>query len=161
MKKIFVLLLLAFSGIMCAESACAMSKKVAVYVEGTINSNNKSIISSAVLSKMSGNNNFMPFERNDAFLSALNKEQDFQLSGDVPESEIREVGGRFGVDYILAINVIMGSDDVCYMTAKLINVVSGGILDTVTLNRKCEGTSTLVALANNVAYRILNKNKGL
>ena len=44
MKKISVLILLAFSFMMFAESAFAQAKKVAVYVEGGISNDDKSII---------------------------------------------------------------------------------------------------------------------
>lgn len=44
MKKISVLILLAFSFMMFAESAFAQAKKVAVYVEGGISKDDKSII---------------------------------------------------------------------------------------------------------------------
>ena len=75
---------------------------------------------------------------------------------EVPEKEIRGVGERLGVDYVLAVNVVI-NDGVCYMTAKLINLETGEIDKTVNLNRKYTGQEVLTALANNVAYRILNK----
>lgn len=140
----------------CFENVSAQSKKVAVYVEGEITNSDKSIVSSAVLARMSGNRQYIPFERNEAFINALNQEQDFQLSGEVPEKEIRGVGERLGVDYVLAVNVVI-NDGVCYMTAKLINLETGEIDKTVNLNRKYTGQEVLTALANNVAYRILNK----
>lgn len=157
MKKISILLALLFACSFFSFDASAVAKKVAVYVEGEISNDNKTIISTAVLSRMSGNNDYAPFERNETFIDALNQEQDFQLSGEVPEREIREVGERLGVDYVLAVNVIISSDDVCYMSARLINLETGAILKTVNLNRKYTDSSVLTTLANNVAYRLLNK----
>lgn len=157
MKKISVLILLLFSCVMFAEGAYAQTKKVAVYVEGEIGSDDKSIVSSAVLARMSGNKEYAPFERNEAFIDALTHEQDYQLSGEVPEKEIREVGERLGVDYVVAVNVIVKSDDVCHMTARLINLETGAIVKTVNQHRKYTDSSILTALANNVAYRLLNK----
>lgn len=157
MKKISFLILLVFSCVMFAESAYAQTKKVAVYVEGRISSDNKSIVSDAVLSRMSGNKDYAPFERNGAFIEALTEEQDYQLSGEVPEREIRKVGERLGVDYVVAVNVVIKSDNICYMTARLVNLESGAILKTVSQHRKYTDSSVLTALANNVAYRLLNK----
>lgn len=157
MRKISVLIILVFSSLLFAEGAYAQTKKVAVYVEGKINSEYKSIVSDAVLSRMSGNKTYAPFERNEAFIEALNKEQDYQLSGEVPEKEIRKVGERFGVDYVVAINVIIDNDEICYMSAKLINLESGAIIKTVNQHRQYTNSSVLTALANNVAYRLLNK----
>lgn len=156
MKKITILFLLFLSCVCFAENASA-SKKVAVYVEGEINNSNKSIVSSAVLARMSGNKEYTPFERNESFINALNNEQDFQLSGEVPENEIRKVGERLGVDFVIAINVIISDDDMCHMNARLINLETGEIIKTTNVNRKYTNTSVLTALANNVAYRLLNK----
>ena len=157
MKKFFILTLLVFSCVMFAETASAKSKKVAVYVEGKISKENKSVVNSAVLARMSGNKDYTPFERNEAFINALNREQDYQLSGEVPEKEIRAVGERLGVDYVVAVNVIINQDDICHMTAKLINLETGEIEKTINVHREYTDSSVLTALANNVAYRLLNK----
>ena len=135
----------------------AQTKKVAVYVGGEIGDDDKSIVSTAVLSRMSGNRDYAPFERNAAFIDALTAEQDYQLSGEVPEKEIRKVGERLGVDYVVAVNVVIKRDDTCHMAAKLINLETGAIIKTVSQNRKYTDSSVLTALANNVAYRLLNK----
>lgn len=156
MKKITILLLLFLSCVYFAENVSAASKKVAVYVEGEISNSNKSIVSSAILARMSSNKEYIPFERNETFIDALNNEQDFQLSGEVPENEIRKIGNRLGVDFVIAINVIF-SDDICYMSARLINLETGEIVKTTNINRKYTSTSVLTALANNVGYRLLNK----
>lgn len=139
------------------ESMQAQSKKVAVYVEGQISDSDKSIINSAVLSRLSGNKNYVPFERNESFINALTQEQDYQLSGEVPEKEIRQVGERLGVDFVIAVNVIINQDNICHMAAKLINLETGAIIKTANTNRKYTNSSVLTALANNVAYRLLNK----
>ena len=141
---------------MFAESAFAQAKKVAVYVEGGISNDDKSIVSSAVLARMSGNKEYAPFERNEAFIEALTHEQDYQLSGEVPEKEIRKIGERYGVDYVVAVNVIIKDDGVCHMVAKLINLETGAIIKTVNGSRKYTESSVLTTLANNVAFRLLN-----
>ncbi|MBP3455205.1 MAG: hypothetical protein J6K38_02975 [Alistipes sp.] len=157
MKKISVLILLLFSCVLFAESASAQTKTVAVYVEGKIGNDDKSIVTSAVLARMSGNKEYAPFERNEAFIDALTHEQDYQLSGEVPEKEIREVGGRLGVDYVVAVNVVIKDNETCYMSARLINLETGAIVKTANQHRQYTDSSVLTALANNVAYRLLNK----
>lgn len=156
MKKLF-LVLLVFPCMMFAESTYAQTKKVAVYVEGEIGNDDKSVVSTAVLARMSGNKAYAPFERNEAFIAALTAEQDYQLSGEVPEKEIRKVSERLGVDYVVAVTVTIGQDGVCYMAAKLLNLETGAIVKTVSQHRKYTDSSILIALANNVAYRLLNK----
>lgn len=90
MKKSFFLFLMVFASTIFAPEAMA-AKKVAVYAEGEISKDLKSVICSSVLSRLSGNKDYEAYERNPAFVNALNKEQDFQTSGEVPEKEIRGV----------------------------------------------------------------------
>lgn len=111
----------------CAIFACeAMAaKKVAVYAEGEISKATKSVVCSSVLARLSGNKDYMVFERNSAFVNALDKEQDYQTSGDVPEKEIRAVAQRMGVDYVIVVNTVVSGDDQCHMSARMIDLVSG------------------------------------
>lgn len=109
------------------------------------------------MSRLSGNKDYQAFERNSAFLKALDREQDYQLSGQVPEKQIREVGERYGVDFVVVVNAVITSDDECQVSARLIDLVSGEVIKTCNASREYEGSSTLTAMANNVAYRLLNK----
>jgi len=157
MKRITFFILVAVACFAFASDVMAASKKVAVYVEGQMSKSDKFIVSSAVLARMSGNKDYVPFERNEAFINALNKEQDYQLSGEVTENEIRAIGERLGVDYVIVVNVVVSSDDQCHMSARLINLTTGEILKSVNLKREYTGSDVLSAMGNNVAYRLLNK----
>ncbi len=97
MKRLSFLFFMLLACTVFANEAMA-AKKVAVYAEGEITKATKSIVCSSVLSRLSGNKDYKAFERNSSFVNALNKEQDFQTSGDVPEKEIRSVAQRMGVD---------------------------------------------------------------
>lgn len=137
--------------------AIAVCKKVAVYVEGEISRSDKDIVSSAALARLYGNKDFIPFERNSTFIKALDKEQDYQVSGEVSEKEIRKTGERMGVDYLIVINVTIFSDDQCHMSARLVNLTSGEILKSVNIIRDYKGVEVLSAMANNVTYRLINR----
>jgi len=135
----------------------AAPKKVAVYATGQVSSDDKSIINSAVLGRLSSNNDYVAFERNEAFIEALNNEQDYQVSGEVLEDEIRKVGERLGVDYVIVVNAVISNDEQCHMAARLIELTSGRILKSVNLKRKYTGSDVLSNMANNIAYRLINK----
>lgn len=156
MKRILFLFMAVLYCLFCTSSLMAAPKKVAVYVEGDMSKSDKSIVSSAVLARISGNKEYVAFERNNAFINALNKEQDYQLSGEVSEKEIRSVGERYGVDYVIIVNAIISSDDNCHMSARLVKLISGEILKTVNLTREYTGSGVLSTMANNIAYRLLN-----
>lgn len=156
MKRIMVMIItVLLIGLAGVEASAA--KKVAVVVEGNISKEQKSVVNSAVMSRLSGNKDYKAFERNDAFLRALEREHDFQLSGQVPESQIREIGERTGADYVIVVNAVVSQDDQCHMSGRMIDLVSGEVLKTCNASREYEDSSTLTALANNVAYRLISK----
>lgn len=157
MKRIFILFVMALACVAYAGDMMAAQKKVAVYVEGEISKEDKSIINSSVLARISGNKEYKAFERNSAFVSALDKEQDYQVSGEVPEKEIRAVGERLGVDYVIAVVAVISSDNQCHMSARLIDLVTGEVVKSASLSREYTDSSVLANMANNVAYRLLNK----
>ncbi|MDE6802060.1 MAG: hypothetical protein K2J06_04760, partial [Muribaculaceae bacterium] len=72
--------------------------------------------------------------------------------------EIRAVGKRLGVDYVLAVNKIITDDGDCHMSGRLINLETGAIVKSVNQKREYENSEVLTAMANNIAYRLLNKN---
>lgn len=142
---------------MFAGDAMAAGKKVAVFVEGNLSSEQKTMVNNAVMSRLSGNKEYQAFERNDAFLRALEREHDYQLSGQVPEDQIREVGQRQGVDYVIVVVANLTRDDRCSMSARLVKLESGETLKSCEVSREFENSSTVTALANNVAYRLITK----
>ena len=94
---------------------------------------------------------------NSSFVNAIDKEQDYQTSGEVPEKEIREVGARMGADFVIAVNAVVTRDEECEISARLESFETGEVLKTCNASRKYEGSSTIKAIANNVAYRLLSK----
>ncbi len=143
----------AFSG-----EAFAATKKVAVYVEGGISQSDKSIVCNSVMARISRMNGYQAFERSQAFINALDRENDYQTSGEVAESEIRAVGERMGVDFVIVVNCIISSDGKCHMAARLIKLVTGEIVKSVNIKREYTGTDVLESMAGNVSYRLLGGN---
>ncbi|MDE6065698.1 MAG: hypothetical protein K2G27_02635 [Duncaniella sp.] len=156
MKRSFIFLLVFITNLIFTFSIEAAPKKVAVYVAGEMCDADKSIVCSSVLSRISGHKEYKAFERNRAFVNAINRECDYQLSGEVPENEIRELGERMGVDFIIVINSVISSDNKCHMSARIINLVSGEILKSASINREYTGADVLAKMANNVTYRLIN-----
>ncbi|MDE6279232.1 MAG: hypothetical protein K2M05_04600 [Paramuribaculum sp.] len=158
MKKIAVFFAILLTSITFAAQAMTPApKKVGVYVEGGIDRAQRSVINSAVLARLSGNKDYVAFERNSAFIKAIDKEHDYQVSGEVPEREIRSIGEKLGVDYVIVINAEIIDDEQCHMSARLINLVTGEIIKSVSINREYTGSADLTNMANNVAYRLINK----
>ncbi|MCH5346315.1 MAG: hypothetical protein J1E63_04360 [Muribaculaceae bacterium] len=157
MKKFAVLFVVALCCLSFGISTHAQVKKVAVYVEGNIDADSKSIVNAAAMARLSGHKDYAPFERDEAFLNAAQKEQDYQVSGDVPDSEIRKLAGRLGVDFVMVIKVTITRDDVCQMTARLMNIETGAVLKSVEQSRPFTGSDVLSPMTKNVVYRLLDK----
>ena len=157
MKKFCLMMLVMMAALVCAQTvSAAPPKKVAVYVEGKISESDRTIVSSAAMGRISGNKDYVCFERNRDFLNGMTKEVDWQLSGEVPVEEIREVGARFGVDYVIVLDVVLKNDKT-FMSSELIDLVSGKVLKTITGEREGNDTSVLKALATNLTYRLISK----
>lgn len=156
-RKMKRFLMFLFVAVSCVAIGSAQ-KKVAVYAEGEISKDTKSIVCSSVLARISGNKDYKAFERNSSFVNALDKEQDYETSGEVSEKEIRAVAQRMGVDYVIVVNTVISSDEKCHMSARLINLVTGEILKTVNLKRDYTGSDVISAMANNIAYRLINQS---
>lgn len=157
MKKFLVLAVIALLGGIFGMDSFAANKKIAVYVEGNITKEQKSIVNSAIMSRLSGNKEYRVFERNDSFLRALDHEHDYQLSGEVSESQIRKIGERLGVDYVIAVVVVITEEDKCTVSGRLIDLETGEVLKTCNATREYEDSSSLTALGNNIAYRLISK----
>lgn len=157
MRNLLIIIVSLLLGVLPAFSLTPAPKKVAVYVTGPESKEERSIIESAVQSRLSGNRDYKVFERNSAFVKALDKEEGYQLSGEVAEREIRKLGERFGVDYLIIVWVNIDDDNICDMSARLEDLSSGEILKNVSLQRECSDSKELRNMANGVAYRLLDK----
>lgn len=156
MKRVVLFFVMIMACAAFASDVLAAPKKVAVYVEGEISKEDKSIINSSVLARISGNKDYTAFERNAAFINSLNEEQYYETSGEVPEREIRAIGERMGVDYVIVVNAVVSSDEQCHMSARLLKLVTGEVVKSVSLKREYTGSDVLANMANVVAFRLLS-----
>lgn len=156
MIKKLSLVLLALIATMCVQAQTG-KQKVAVYVSGNVENNYKKIISIKAVSRISRCENYAAVERTDAFLDVLAKEQDYQLSGEVRDDQIAELGVRFGVRYIAVFEATQ-LDDTGLISARMIDVESGMIIKSADTSRKIKSIDDWAAMTNNVAYRLVSKN---
>ncbi len=96
MKKALFIVALVMT--LCATGRVEAQQKenVAVCVIGDISTTNQKIISAKAVSRISSSKQYAAVERTSAFLNVLTKEQDFQLSGEVRDDQIADLGKRFG-----------------------------------------------------------------
>lgn len=130
-------------------------KQVAVYVNGTdIEKSLRKVIGQKIVSAVTESGEYSAVERTNDFLVALSKETDYQTSGEVRDSQIINIGQKFGVKYIIAADV----DEVfqeLFIAARLINVESGLIVQTYDVNGPAESAEELVKLSKQVAHGLI------
>ena len=156
MKKLFLLALSLWGVTVCVE-AQQTKEKVAVYVSGDVSAGYKKIISVKAVSRISRSESFAAVERTDAFLDVLTKEQDYQLSGEVRDDQIAELGRRFGARYVAVLEATE-TDGTGFISARMIDVEGGLIIKSADTSRKIESAEDWAAVANNVAFRLVSKN---
>lgn len=154
MKRVYLLFFMVLTCTVFASEVMAV-EKVSVLVEGNLTPLQEQIVNNAFMSRLSQSKSYIAYERNDSFLKSITREHDFQVSGNVPESQIRKIAAKHGVDYVIAVTVI-NNEGKLYMSARLIHIETGKVEITVSQDRDSSNNKTLKNLSNNVAYRLLS-----
>ncbi|MBQ7648159.1 MAG: OmpH family outer membrane protein [Paludibacteraceae bacterium] len=148
MKKILIFLFWgAFS-----LAAFSQPKKVAVYVTGEDAGINK-VFGSKLVSAFARSEQYSAVERTIEFLSQLSKEQNYQHSGAVDDSDLSRLGKQFGVQYVCVADVtdVYGEK---YISARLINVETAEIVDAYDGGGRISSMSDCVRIANEIAGKL-------
>ena len=154
MKKLLLLALLVLGVSTFVQAQTQGKVRVAVYVSGDLSNNYKKIICTKAMTHISRSTTYVAVERSEEFLDVLMKEQDYEFSGEVRLDQIATFGKRCGATYVLALDATC-IDDVGFLTARLIDTVSGKVKKSVDTNRKVSSIEDWIAMTNNVAFRII------
>ncbi len=154
-----LLLLLVICTTTFASAQSRSKALVAVYVTGKMDNVDRKVISSKAMAYLVRSEKYIALERTDSFLNAIMKEQDYQLSGEVSDSQIAEIGAKYGAQYVAVFDANKTPDDYCIMTGRLVDVKTGVIVKSVDMERIIESTADLIGLTNNIAYRLFVQPK--
>lgn len=149
MKKLLIIFLAAIS-----LSAVAQQKKVAVYVTGDDSGINK-VLGSKLVSAIARSNEYSAIERTESFLAELSKEQNYQRTGAVDDSELSRLGKQFGVQYI-CVAAVSDAFNEKYLSARLIDVETAQVERTASSSGAIQSLESLVAAANAVSTELLS-----
>lgn len=149
MKKLLILLLSVFS-----LSVVAQQKKVAVYVTGNDPIND--IVGSRLVDGIAKSGKYIAIERTASFLSELSKEQNYQSTGAVDDSEISRLGKQFGVDYVCVASAfdVWGGEK--YISTRLIDVESAEVVVSSSSNGAIANSSQLISVLNTLSDGLLS-----
>ena len=122
MKKYWILLFIAFMlfpfSFLCAQQA---NEKVAIYTTDESGMGYAGFVGDFLTNAIVKQGRYEAYERTSAFLAELNKEQTFQRTGAVDDSQISSLGKMFGVQLVCVAKIgKLGSD--LYISARLVNV---------------------------------------
>lgn len=147
MKRLLILLLSVFS-----LTISAQQKKVAVYVTGDDPIN--SIMGDHLVDGIAHDGKYIAVERTASFLNELVKEQSYQQTGAVDDSELSRLGKQFGVDYVCVATPfdVWGEK---YISARMIDVERAEVIATSSANGKIENSTQFLALLSTLTKGLL------
>jgi len=135
----------------------AVSKQtVAVYVTGEGSNNHQKVVGAKMVSTITQEKRFAAVERTEEFISELNREHDYQQSGAVSDSQIAQLGEKFGAEFVVVVDIseLYGS---VFLAARMIEVQTQLITATAEGDRKINRMSDLTALADDVAKALFGQ----
>lgn len=149
MKKLLILLLSAIS-----LTVYAQQKKVAVYVTGNDPIND--ILGSRLVDGIARSGKYIAIERTASFLNELSKEQNYQTTGAVDDSEISRLGKQFGVDYVCVASTfdVWGSEK--YISTRMIDVETAEVVVSSSSNGSIASSSQLITALNTLSDGLLS-----
>lgn len=147
MKKLLILLLSALS-----LTVVAQQKKVAVYVTGDDPIN--SIMGDHLVDGIAHDGKYIAVERTASFLNELVKEQSYQQTGAVDDSELSRLGKQFGVDYVCVATPfdVWGEK---YISARMIDVERAEVIATSSANGKVENSAQFLSILGTLTKGLL------
>lgn len=165
--KIWLILLTCIISAFAVSSQETVKKKVAVYVSGSeVESSIRKVLGAKLVTAITSSGDFAAVERTSEFLAALTKENDYQMSGEVRDSQIAKLGQKFGVKYVVVADVSEAFEEL-FIAARLINVETGLVEKAYDVNGPAESMQQLITLSKDVAGGLLRglsgnmKNSGL
>ena len=127
MKKILILLA---ASLMALVSSAQESPRIAVLVYGT-NSRVNEFIQNEIITAFTDDGAYTVCERQEEFISLINKEHSFQQSGMVDDRYILQIGKKVGAEYVCGfkmLDVVFGEQPVA---ARILSVENGSVVRSV------------------------------
>ncbi|MDE7410327.1 MAG: hypothetical protein K2N09_09955 [Muribaculaceae bacterium] len=132
-----------------------LKKNVAVYVTGNeVDNSIRKVLGAKLVTAITSGGEYAAVERTADFLEALTKENDYQTSGEVRDSQIAEIGKKFGVKFVVVADVSEVFDEL-FVASRLINVVTGLVERAFDANGPVDTMTQLIKLSQEVASGLL------
>lgn len=137
-------------------TAFAQQKKVAVYVTGEQSGVTK-ILGDQLVSAFSQSGDYTAIERTSSFLAELGKEQNYQRTGAVADSDISRLGRQFGVQFVCVADISEAFGEK-YISARLINVESAEVIKTANASSKLDSMNELIKVSGILKHQLVGED---
>lgn len=139
------------------QSKMADAKKVAVYVTRTGNKDIDIILGDQLVAGFATSGRYLAIERTQGFLNQLSKEQAYQQTGAVDDSDLMRLGKQFGVQYVCVAKTSQLFGDY-YIASRLIDVEHGEVVNSYKKDAVHLGSSQqVVSVAKEIATKLSDK----
>ena len=123
MKRFFLTLLLVLVTSVMSLQAQNRKLKLAVYATGEVPQQLKNLSQSSASTALVQGGRYQMIERSSDFLQIVSKEQQYQQSGAVDDSQISELGKQCGAECVCVVDVML-IDSYLYVGVRMIDVVT-------------------------------------
>jgi TonB family protein len=130
------------------------SPKVAVYViKNDAAKDISKVLGDKLVEGFTNSGRYVAIERTNSFLAQLSKEQKYQRTGAVDDSEISRLGKQFGVQYVCVAEVSDVFDEK-FISARLIDVETAEIVNSHDDGGAIKQMDDCVRIADNIASKL-------
>ena len=139
------------------QSKMTDAKKVAVYVTRTGNKDVDIILGDQLVAGFASSGRYLAIERTQGFLNQLSKEQFYQQTGAVDDSDLMRLGKQFGVQYVCIAKTSQLFGDY-FIATRLIDVEHGEVINSYKKDAVQLGTSQqVVIVGKEIAEKLSDK----
>lgn len=150
MRKIFPLILLTLISL-----GTIAQTKVAVYVNGAsdVEEAVKQIIANELVTAISANQQFTAVDHSSDFLNTIKQEQSEQVSGNVDDTQVQQLGQKFGVQQVCVANITPYQGKF-YIQARMVDVESASVLNTCREISALQDLDEMVSIAEKLSQKL-------
>ncbi len=139
------------------QSKMTDAKKVAVYVTRTGNKDIDIILGDQLVAGFAASGRYLAIERTQGFLNQLSKEQAYQQTGAVNDSELMRLGKQFGVQYVCIAKTSQLFGDY-FIATRLIDVEHGEVINSHKKDAvQLSSSQQVVLVAKEIASKLSEK----
>lgn len=136
------------------QSKISTAKKVAVYVSRTGNKDVDIILGDQLVAGFAHSGRYFAIERTQGFLNQLSKEQDYQYTGAVDDSELTRLGKQFGVHYVCIAKTSQLFGDY-FISTRLIDVETATVVNSWNMEgAQLSNAQSVITAAQEIARKL-------